>query len=61
MWHAVTLAPDRRSALAGALRRFVTTPEATQAIVAQPGGVPAERFRPAVHTTIWTALEPGRR
>jgi hypothetical protein len=36
MWHAATLAADRRSPVADALRRFVTTPEATQAIVARP-------------------------
>jgi len=34
MWHGATLAADRRSEVAGALRRFITTPDATQAIVA---------------------------
>ena len=43
--------------VADALRRFVTTPDATQAIVARPGGVPAGRFRPPVYVTIWTAVE----
>jgi hypothetical protein len=57
MWHAATLAEDRRSAEATALRRFVTSPEATQAIVARPGGVPAGRFRPPVYVTIWSAVE----
>ena len=57
MWHAATLAADRRSAAADALRHFVTTPDATQAIVARPGGVPAGRFRPPVYVTIWTAVE----
>jgi LysR family transcriptional regulator, low CO2-responsive transcriptional regulator len=57
MWHAATLSGDRRSQIAGALRRFVTTPEATNAIVARPGGVPAGRFRPPVYVTIWSALE----
>jgi DNA-binding transcriptional LysR family regulator len=61
MWHAVTLGNDRRSPVADALRRFVTTPDATQAIVARPGGVPAGRFRPPVYVTIWSAVEaPGR-
>jgi LysR family transcriptional regulator, low CO2-responsive transcriptional regulator len=60
MWHAATLAADRRSPVADALRRFVTTPEATQAIVARPGGVPAGRFRPPVYVTIWTAVEATR-
>jgi len=58
MWHAATLGAERSSAEAGALRRFVTTPEATQAIVARPGGVPAGRFRPPVYVTIWSAVEP---
>jgi DNA-binding transcriptional LysR family regulator len=57
MWHAATLGDDRRSAMADALRRFVTTPDATQAIVARPGGVPAGRFRPPVYVTIWSAIE----
>jgi DNA-binding transcriptional LysR family regulator len=60
MWHAATLASDRRSSAADALVRFITTPEATQAIVARPGGVPAGRFRPPVYITIWSAVEaPG--
>lgn len=58
MWHAATLSGDRCSPVAQALRRFVTTPEATQAIVARPGGVPAGRFRPPVYVTIWSAVEP---
>jgi len=57
MWHAATLGTDRRSAVADALRRYVTTPDATQAIVARPGGVAAGRFRPPVYVTIWTAVE----
>jgi hypothetical protein len=58
MWHAATLSAERSSPEASALRRFVTTPEATQAIVARPGGVPAGRFRPPVYVTIWSAVEP---
>jgi LysR family transcriptional regulator, low CO2-responsive transcriptional regulator len=57
LWHAATLPSERRSAVADALRRYVTTPDATQAIVARPGGVPAGRFRPPVSVTIWSALE----
>jgi DNA-binding transcriptional LysR family regulator len=57
MWHAATLAAERSSDAAAALRRFITTPEATQAIVARPGGVPAGRFRPPVYVTIWSAVE----
>jgi DNA-binding transcriptional LysR family regulator len=54
LWHASTLVADRRSPAAWALRRFVTTPEATQAMLARGGGVPAERFRPAVYVTLWS-------
>jgi LysR family transcriptional regulator, low CO2-responsive transcriptional regulator len=57
IWHAATLRPGRCSAAADALRRYVATPEATQAIVARPGGVPAGRFRPPVYVTIWSALD----
>jgi DNA-binding transcriptional LysR family regulator len=60
MWHAATLGAERSSPEAAALRRFVTTPEATQAIVARPGGVPAGRFRPPVYVTIWSAVETRR-
>jgi LysR family transcriptional regulator, low CO2-responsive transcriptional regulator len=60
MWHAAALGPDRRPRSADALVRFVKTSEATQAIVARPGGVPAGRFRPPVYITIWSAVEaPG--
>jgi DNA-binding transcriptional LysR family regulator len=55
MWHAAALGRDRRSPVADALQRFVTTPDATQAIIARPGGVPAGRFRPPVYVTIWSA------
>jgi LysR family transcriptional regulator, low CO2-responsive transcriptional regulator len=54
LWFASMLTPDRRTPAAWALRRFVTTPEATQAMLARTGGVPAERFRPPVHVTIWS-------
>jgi len=48
MWHASVLGPDRRSGAADALRRFVTLSEATLAMLARAGGVPDERFRPAI-------------
>jgi DNA-binding transcriptional LysR family regulator len=54
LWYASMLAPDRRTAPAWALRRFVATPEATQALLSRAGGVPAERFRPPVHVTLWS-------
>jgi molybdate transport repressor ModE-like protein len=53
LWHCTTLAADRRSPAASALRRFVATPEAVQAVLARTGDVPAERFRPPVHVTLW--------
>jgi DNA-binding transcriptional LysR family regulator len=54
LWYASMLAPDRRTPAAWALRRFVTTPEATQAMLARTGGVPAERFRPPIYVTLWS-------
>jgi len=60
LWHAATLSGDRRSPVADALCRFVTTSDATQAIVARPGGVPAGRFRPPVYVTIWSAVDAGQ-
>jgi DNA-binding transcriptional LysR family regulator len=54
MWYASMLGTDRRTPAAWALRRFVTTPEATQAILDRSGGVPAERFRPPIHVSLWS-------
>ena len=59
MWHAASLPEERSSPEANALRRFVASADATQAIVARPGGVPAGRFRAPVHITIWSAIETG--
>jgi DNA-binding transcriptional LysR family regulator len=50
LWHVSVLGPERRTAPAEALRRFVTLPEATRAMLARAGGVPDERSRPAIHT-----------
>jgi DNA-binding transcriptional LysR family regulator len=50
LWHLSVLGPERRTAPAEALRRFVTLPEATRAMLARAGGVPHERSRPAIHT-----------
>lgn len=44
LWHVSTLRPELRTASADLLRRFMTTPEATRAMLARGGGVPAERF-----------------
>jgi molybdate transport repressor ModE-like protein len=59
LWHASALAGDRPPPAAQALRRFVTTPEATQAMLSRPGDVPAGRFRPPVYVTLWEALGEG--
>ncbi|MEA2478502.1 MAG: LysR family transcriptional regulator, low CO2-responsive transcriptional regulator [Thermoleophilaceae bacterium] len=53
LWWCSTLAADRRPPAASWLRRFVTTPEAVQSMLVRSGGVPAERFRPPVYTTLW--------
>ena len=52
--HATLLTPERRPQAAAAFRSFVGTPEATQAMLARPGGVPAGRFRPPVYVTLWS-------
>ncbi|WP_329135535.1 LysR family transcriptional regulator [Streptomyces sp. NBC_01476] len=52
-WNILTL-PDRDAPpVAAELRRFVTTPRATQAML-KGSGVTAGRFRPAVHVTLWS-------
>jgi DNA-binding transcriptional LysR family regulator len=53
LWHATTLGPERRLEAASALRRFITTPEATQAMLARSSDVPAGRFRRSVYVTLW--------
>lgn len=44
LWFVSTLREELRTPSAEALRRFVTKPEATRAMLARGGGVPAERF-----------------
>lgn len=52
-WNLLAL-PDREAPSAAAeLRRFVTTPRATQAML-RGAGVTAGRFRPAIHVTLWS-------
>jgi DNA-binding transcriptional LysR family regulator len=55
LWYATVLGLERRTPAASAFQRFVTTPEATQAMLSRPGGVPAGRFRPPVYVTLWHA------
>jgi DNA-binding transcriptional LysR family regulator len=52
LWYVSTLRPELRTASADTLLRFITMPEATRAMLARGGGVPAERF---VHSgTRWS-------
>jgi LysR family transcriptional regulator, low CO2-responsive transcriptional regulator len=53
-WHATLLERQGRSAVASALRRFLTTPEAMHLMRAPAAGVPPSRFRPPVYVTIWS-------
>ncbi|MGD9704192.1 MAG: LysR family transcriptional regulator [Acidimicrobiia bacterium] len=54
LWYVSTLGIDRRSSATSALRRFLGTPEAMQAMHRSDGGVPASRFRPPVYVTLWS-------
>jgi LysR family transcriptional regulator, low CO2-responsive transcriptional regulator len=54
LWYVNTLGADRRSSATSALRRFLGTPEAMQAMHRSDGGVPASRFRPPVYVTLWS-------
>ncbi|HEX8121099.1 MAG TPA: LysR family transcriptional regulator [Solirubrobacteraceae bacterium] len=58
IWFASALDEERRSPAASSLLSFITTPDATHAMIARPGGVPAGRFRAPVYVTIWS--EPRR-
>jgi DNA-binding transcriptional LysR family regulator len=54
VWHVTTLERDLRTTAAGALRRFLSTPEAMRVIRSPAVGVPPSRFRPPVYVTIWS-------
>jgi LysR family transcriptional regulator, low CO2-responsive transcriptional regulator len=53
-WYATLLDRDHRSTAAGALRRFVGTPEAMHLMRSPAAGVPPSRFKPPVYVTIWS-------
>ena len=53
-WYVSTLSPDRRSAAATRLRRFLATPDAMLVMSRADGSVPASRFRPPVYVTLWS-------
>ena len=46
--------PTGARGAAWALLRFVTTPEAVQAMLSGGAGVPAGRFRPTTYVTLWS-------
>ncbi|MFJ3670595.1 LysR family transcriptional regulator [Streptomyces sp. NPDC090106] len=52
-WNLLALADREAPEAAAELRRFVTTPRATQAML-RGAGVTAGRFRPAIHVTLWS-------
>jgi molybdate transport repressor ModE-like protein len=54
LWYATMLGPARRSPASDALRRFMATPDAMQAMHAATTGVPPSRFRPPVYVTLWS-------
>jgi LysR family transcriptional regulator, low CO2-responsive transcriptional regulator len=53
-WYATFLERDYRSGAAGALRRFLGTPDAMQVMRSPAAGVPPSRFKPPVYVTIWS-------
>ncbi len=52
-WYVNALSADRRSEAATQLMRFMTLPDATQAMFREDGRVPASKFKPPVYVTIW--------
>ncbi|RFU82601.1 LysR family transcriptional regulator [Streptomyces triticagri] len=52
-WNLLALGDRESPPVAAELRRFVTTPRATQAML-RGTGVTAGRFRPAIHVTLWS-------
>ena len=53
-WYVTSLDREYRSTAAGALRRFLGTPEAMQLMRSPAAGVPPSRFKPPVFVTIWS-------
>jgi DNA-binding transcriptional LysR family regulator len=54
LWHVAALPRERLTPAAAALRAFVSTTEAMQAMLSRSGDVPAGRFRSPVYTTLWS-------
>ena len=59
IWYASSLIGNPLPA-AQALRRFMTTPEATHATLGG-GGVPPRRLHPPVHVTLWSSISGPNR
>jgi len=53
-WYVTVLERQRRSVVASALRRFLSSPEAMHLMRSPTAGVPPSRFRPPVYVTIWS-------
>jgi LysR family transcriptional regulator, low CO2-responsive transcriptional regulator len=53
-WQLSLLARGGPADTAAVLKRFITQPEATRAILSRSGGERVERFRPRFHVTIWS-------
>lgn len=53
IWNTFSMTADRMSKPAMELRRFITTPRATQAMLSG-SGAGASRFKPKVHITLWS-------
>ena len=54
LWHVSSLPRARVSPMVAKFRRFLGTPDAMHAMRRVDGSVPATRFRPPVHVTIWS-------
>jgi DNA-binding transcriptional LysR family regulator len=55
LWYVSALPRERLTPAASALRAFVGTTEAMQAMVSRSGDVPAGRFHSPVYTTLWSS------
>jgi LysR family transcriptional regulator, low CO2-responsive transcriptional regulator len=54
MWYVNTLEADRRTPITARLYRFLSSPDAMQAMFRADGRVPASKFKPPIYVTIWS-------
>jgi DNA-binding transcriptional LysR family regulator len=54
LWHVSSLDTHHRAPVVDALLRFLSSPTAMQIMHRGDGSVPAARFRPPVHVTLWS-------